>query len=83
MLSFQNIAVIIIVVLALFLLIKLVASSIGKFLKFILHALLGFVLMLVVSLLGIPISITWPKLLVSGLFGVPGVIILILLSFMA
>ena len=76
-----SIAPFIIFALAIYLFIRLITSSIKGILKFVLHALLGFLLMIALNLLGIPVYITWFKLIIAGIFGVPGVLIMVLLTF--
>ncbi len=69
---------------ALYLLIKLLAKPIKGLLKFVLHVVIGITMLLAVNFIGsyfqLKIEITWLTALVSGLGGVPGVILLILLQ---
>ncbi|MCR5088933.1 MAG: pro-sigmaK processing inhibitor BofA family protein [Oscillospiraceae bacterium] len=69
---------------ALYLLIKLLAKPIKGLLKFLLHVAFGIAMLLAVNYVGsffqFKIEITWLTTLVSGIGGVPGVILLILLQ---
>ena len=69
-----------IVVLAIVL--KLLKFSVKTILKFAINAVIGIALIFLLRLIpGVDIPITWWTGLVSGLFGVPGVIVLLILSF--
>ena len=78
-----DIGMIAIAVLLIFLLIKILAAPIKGIIKFLLHAALGLVILLVVNFVGgyfdFYIPITWVTALVSGVGGIPGVILLILI----
>lgn len=69
--------------LGIWLLIKIFAAPIKGILKFLLHALLGFVILLAVNLIGgffdFYIPLTWLSAIIAGIGGIPGVILLILL----
>ena len=78
-----DIGMIAIAVLLIFLLIKILAAPIKGIIKFLLHAALGLVILLAVNFVGgyfdFYIPITWVTVLVSGIGGIPGVILLILI----
>ncbi len=72
--------VVAIVLLAIFL--KLLKFSVKTILKFVINAAIGLVLIFLLNLIpGVAIPVTWWSGLVSGLFGVPGVIVLLIVSF--
>ena len=64
--------------------IKILASPIKGILKFLLHAGCGILILIVVNLIAgffnIYIPITWGSIIVSGLAGLPGVALIILLK---
>ena len=68
------------------LLIKILAAPIKGILKFLAHALFGYVLLFVVSFLGdfvgLDIEMNLLNALIAGFFGIPGVIFLALASFL-
>ena len=68
------------------LLIRILLKPIKGILKFLIHALFGYVLLFVVSFLGDFIGLDIPmnlvNVLVAGFFGIPGVIVLALASFL-
>ena len=68
------------------LLIRILLKPIKGILKFLIHALFGYVLLFVVSFLGdfigIDIQMNLINVLVAGFFGIPGVIVLALASFL-
>ena len=68
------------------LLIRILLKPIKGILKFLAHALFGYVLLCVVSFLGyfigIDIQMNLINVLVAGFFGIPGVIVLALASFL-
>ncbi len=64
--------------------IRLLAAPIKFIFKFALHALVGYVVLFVVSFIGefvgIHIDLNLINVLITGFFGLPGVVFLILLS---
>ncbi len=68
------------------LLIRILLKPIKGILKFLIHAVFGYVLLFVVSFLGDFIGLDIPmnlvNVLVAGFFGIPGVIVLALASFL-
>ena len=79
----QNIAAVAIILLMLFLAFKLLAAPLKGLLKLLLHAALGMVILLLVNLVGgffdFSVPITWVTVLVSGVGGIPGVVLLVLM----
>ena len=79
----QNIAAVAIILLMLFLAFKLLAAPLKGLLKLLLHAALGLVILLLVNLVGgffdFSVPITWVTVLVSGVGGIPGVVLLVLM----
>ena len=74
------------VILGIWLLIKLLAAPIRFIFKFALHALLGYVVLFLISFfgefVGVHIEMTLLNVLITGFCGLPGVIFLVLLSFL-
>ena len=68
------------------LLIRILLKPIKGILKFLIHAVFGYVLLFAVSFLGDFIGLDIPmnlvNVLVAGFFGIPGVIVLALASFL-
>ena len=68
------------------LLIKILLKPIKGILKFLIHAAFGYLLLLVVSFfgdfVGLNIEMNLLNILVAGFFGIPGVIVLALASFL-
>ena len=66
------------------LLIRLLKTPLKLALKIFLHALMGFVFLFIFNFLGawvgIGIPVTWPSAIITGIFGVPGVVILLILQ---
>ena len=70
------------VIAALFLVLKLLKSGIKKILGFVLNAVVGCIILYVFSLLPtIEFTIVWWHALVTGLFGIPAAIIIIVCYF--
>ena len=73
-------------VLSIWLIIKIFAAPIKGILKFLLHALCGFLILLAVNLVGgffdFYIPFNWLSAIVAGIGGIPGVILLILIHLM-
>lgn len=74
------------VVIGIWMFIKLLAKPIKFIFKFALHALLGYVLLFLISFfgefVGIHIELSLLNVLITGFFGLPGVVFLVLLSFL-
>ena len=72
--------------LGVWLIVKVLAAPIKGILKFLLHAALGFVILLAVNLIGgffnYYIPFTWVTAVVAGIGGIPGVLLLILIHFL-
>ncbi len=64
-----------------FLLIKLLIKPIGWALKLLFHALIGFAALFVLnffgSVIGISLDLTWFNAFITGLLGLPGVVLLL------
>ncbi len=73
-------------VLLLALLIKLIRTPLRWALKLLLHALIGFVALFLLnffgSLIGLELDLNWFNALVTGLLGVPGVLLLLLFKYL-
>ncbi len=78
--------VIIALVLLLIPIIKLLKKPIKWALKILIHAGLGFLTLVVLnffgSIIGLSIEITWINALIAGVLGLPGVILLIIMTYM-
>ena len=78
----QTILVGIAAIIVLAIVLKLLKFSIKTILKFAINAAIGIALIFLLNLIpGVEIPLTWWTGLVSGLFGIPGVIVLLILSF--
>ena len=68
------------------LLIKILLKPIKGLLKFVIHAVFGYLLLFLVSVLGdfvgLDIQMNLVNALIAGFFGVPGVVVLALASFL-
>ena len=77
-----NLLIIAAVLLGIFLLFKIFGWSIKIFIKLLINAVIGGVILVVVNLvgglIGITLPINWITCLITGIFGVPGVIVLII-----
>ena len=66
------------------LLIKILKGPMKLALKVFLHALMGFVLLFIFNFfgawVGIGIPMTWPSAIITGVLGVPGVVLLLILQ---
>lgn len=72
------VGIIILVLVAKFIL----SLSIGKIIGIIINAIIGCVLLYVINLTGfVNIDINWITSLVTGIFGIPGVVVLVVLAF--
>ncbi len=68
------------------LLLKLLKTPIKWVFKLLLHALFGFIFLFVFNFLGawfgISLEITWLSAIVTGVFGIPGVVVLLILTYL-
>lgn len=82
----ETIAIILIAVLAVFLIIKLLTAPIRFAAKMLINALVGFVVLFLLnfagSIVGLSLGINWFNALVVGIFGAPGVVLLLLLKYL-
>ena len=60
---------------------KLIALPFKLIIKFIINSVIGGILLFGLGFLGISIVIKWWTVLLTGLFGVPGLIVAIIISF--
>lgn len=82
--SLHIILTVIAAVVLLWLVIKLFATPIKWALKLLFNALAGFVSLFIINFLGgfvgISISVGWISALIAGIFGMPGIILLLLIE---
>ena len=67
-------------ILALIIVLKLISLPFKIIIKFVINSIIGGVILTVLSFFGFGITITWWVVALTGLFGVPGVVVAILLS---
>ncbi len=78
----QYILIAIVAVLVLMLVLKLLKFSFKTILKFIINAAIGIGIIFLLNLIpGVEIPIVWWTGLLSGLFGIPGAVIALIISF--
>ena len=85
MLIASTVGSLVVVAVLVFLAIKLLTAPMKWIFKFLLHALIGLVILFVVNFVGgffdlYPVPMTLPNYLIAGIFGIPGVIVLIVLN---
>ena len=77
----SSLVMLVAVVVGVIALIRILAAPIKMLLKFILNAVVGLVLLWLVNFfgdfVGIRIEITWVTLLISALFGAPGIVLMV------
>lgn len=64
----------------LFILLKLISLPMRIIGRLVINSILGFALIFVLGFFGITLALTWWGYLIIGLFGIPGVIFIVLLS---
>ena len=82
----ETIAIILIAVIAVFLILKLLTAPIRFAAKMLINALVGFVVLFLLNfvggMVGLSLGINWFNALVVGIFGAPGVVLLLLLKYL-
>ncbi len=82
----ETIAIILIAVIAIVLILKLLTAPIRFAAKMLINALVGFVVLFLLnfagSIVGLSLGINWFNALVVGIFGAPGVVLLLLLKYL-
>ncbi|MBR3614813.1 MAG: pro-sigmaK processing inhibitor BofA family protein [Clostridia bacterium] len=68
------------VVLLLIIVLKLISLPFKIIIKFLINSIIGGIFLAVLSMLGIGITITGLMVVLTGLFGIPGMIIAIIIS---
>ena len=64
----------------LFILLKLISLPMRIIGRLVINSILGFALIFVLGFFGITLALTWWGYLIIGLFGIPGVIFIVLFS---
>ena len=81
----STVVILVVAVIFLGLFIKLLKTPLKLALKLLLHAVAGFVMLFLVNLfgsdIGISLEMSWLNAIVSGVLGVPGVVILLLFKY--
>ena len=82
----ETIAIIVIAVITVFLILKLLTAPIRFAAKMLINALVGFVVLFLLNfvggIVGLSLGINWFNALVVGIFGAPGVVLLLLLKYL-
>lgn len=82
----ETIAIILIAVIAVVLILKLLTAPIRFAAKMLINALVGFVVLFLLNfvggIVGLSLGINWFNALVVGIFGAPGVVLLLLLKYL-
>ena len=82
----ETIAIILIAVIAVVLILKLLTAPIRFAAKMLINALVGFVVLFLLNfvggIVGVSLGINWFNALVVGIFGAPGVVLLLLLKYL-
>lgn len=82
----ETIVIILIAALAVFMIVKLLTAPIRFACKMLINALVGFVVLFFLNfagnLIGLSLGINWFNALVVGIFGAPGVVLLLLLKYL-
>ena len=82
----ETIAIIVIAVIAVFLILKLLTAPIRFAAKMLINALVCFVVLFLLNfvggIVGLSLGINWFNALVVGIFGAPGVVLLLLLKYL-
>ena len=82
----ETIAIILIAVIAVILILKLLTAPIRFAGKMLINALVGYVVLFLLNfaggLVGLSLGINWFNALVVGIFGAPGVVLLLLLKYL-
>lgn len=82
----ETIAIILIAVIAVVLILKLLTAPIRFAAKMLINALIGFVVLFLLNfvggIVGLSLGINWFNALVVGIFGAPGVVLLLLLKYL-
>ena len=78
----ENLIAFVVGVVILGVIIKLITIPFRLFWKFIVNSIIGAIMLWVVSLFGVAVKINIISSLIAGVLGVPGVIIIVLYSYM-
>ena len=82
----ETIAIILIAIIAVVLILKLLTAPIRFAAKMLINALVGFVVLFLLNfvggIVGLSLGINWFNALVVGIFGAPGVVLLLLLKYL-
>lgn len=69
-------------IIVLFVLMKLLALPLKLLWKLVTNSIIGALMLWVVNLFGLGIQITFFKALIAGIFGIPGVVVIVIAHFL-
>ena len=78
----ETIAAVVLGIILLCVLAKLISLPFKLLWKLVSNSIVGAIMLWVVTLFGVPIKITFLHALIAGVFGIPGVIAVIVLTYM-
>ena len=78
----MTIAMYIIALLVLFIVLKLLSLPMRIIMKFIINAIVGGIVILILNLFGLGLELTWITAAIVGFLGLPGVIIVAIMQFL-
>ena len=76
----MNIISFLVAIVILVIVLKLISLPFKLIMKFVINSIIGGVILFVLGLLGIGIIVRWWTIVLTGLFGVPGLIVAIIIS---
>ncbi len=72
----------IIAILVLFVVLKILSLPMRIIIKFIINAIVGGIVIIIINLFGVGLELTWLTAAIVGFLGVPGVIIVAIMQFL-
>lgn len=72
----------IIAILVLFVVLKILSLPMKIIIKFIINAIVGGIVIIIINLFGVGLELTWLTAAIVGFLGVPGVIIVAIMQFL-
>ena len=72
----------IIAILLLFVVLKILSLPMRIIIKFIINAIVGGIVIIIINLFGVGLELTWLTAAIVGFLGVPGVIIVAIMQFL-
>ena len=75
-----NLVLFVVAVAIILLILKIIGKSVKTLIGVLVNALIGFIVLYVLQLVGMPVTVDWLSALIVGILGIPGLVIVLILQ---